>query len=293
MFPLLAAACLCSAPCEKLHHDVALSFGAYGGTVSEYVWQGNGVVSRLDWQQYAVPQATVSGRLGWHNAYAGASLATAIPFACGIMEDFDFLLEDSSAASQYSRHDVYLDKRYDVAVFAGYEFSFLQGTVFPALTCSYRNQKWSARDGYLQYPASGAWTGDEAKTTVQGNIISYEQSLLIPAVALHISWHITDAWTLRLQGSFSPYLVAETLDSHFLRNKQFYDTMSGGYGFSIGAGAQYKRCAVFAAYEYMRVMHGDTASGTIGIANAGVTNDADYGSGIKSRLWRITCSFLM
>ncbi len=41
-----------------------------------------------------------------------------------------------------------------------------------------------------------------------------------------------------IEGNYIPYIWVNTLDSHYLRSTQFYDTLQGGSGFIIGFGAR-------------------------------------------------------
>jgi hypothetical protein len=265
--------------------------GVCTGKVEEYVFEGDKTISRLDWQQYAVPMIAASGSLSIYNAFFKATVLSALPIQCGIMEDYDFLNSDPAVISQYSHHDVYLDKRFDLSAETGYQFSISKFSITPGTGITYRNHKWSARDGYLQYPVGGAWTGNEEKEQVSGNSISYEQADILPFISLKAGYEITPVWEIMLTGSVYPYMIIYTLDSHYLRNKQFYDSMKGGFGFTAGGSIRYKSISLNITYEYLSAMNGTTASGIIGITDSGLTVDSRYGAGTDSSLWTVWAAY--
>ncbi|MDR0706348.1 MAG: hypothetical protein LBF60_00535 [Treponema sp.] len=44
----------------------------------------------------------------------------------------------------------------------------LNWRIAPSAGFACRNRKWTAQDGFLQYPASGLWTGEDPKQELYG-----------------------------------------------------------------------------------------------------------------------------
>ncbi|MBQ9238997.1 MAG: omptin family outer membrane protease [Treponema sp.] len=194
--------------------------------------------------------------------------------------------------SHYSRHDLHLDKRYGIALDAGYTFTIRWFSIAPGIGLGYRNQAWTAYDGYLQYPASGKkWTGTESKQAVSGTIVSYEQHILMPFIALKAQFTFSTAWKLELQSTVCPYLFVWAVDRHYKRSMQFDDAMHGGVGTTVQCTLSYRQFFIRAAYEYVSVMNGTTSVGAIGAPKASFKKLDGVGTGTGSHLWTVTCGY--
>jgi outer membrane protease len=146
--------------------------------------------------------------LGYGGLFVRAGLLSAIPpqSPAGKMQDYDFLLADASKASHYSSHDAYLDKHFQLSAALGYVFSPRNFEITPAIGYLFINRKWSAVDGFLQYPEAGAeWTGSEAEETVAGTVVTYEQVMHIPFLSAGIAYK-TARQRIELTGSLSPFM---------------------------------------------------------------------------------------
>ena len=268
---------------RNIYFHFIVGIGISSSINNEYVFENSKMISHLEWKQYASPVMQANARLSFFGAFVQVEMLSAIPLKCGILNDYDFLLPNSNAISQYSHHSIYLDKRFDFSFKTGYAFKIKRITLSPYAQITYRLQKWAAHDGYLQYPAGGKWTGTEAKQELSGNIISYEQSIFLPQFAFRFAGQIANAWKLSMHFAICPYIVADTLDSHFLRKRQFFDTLRGGFAFTIGAQVEYKKFSISFEYEWLRVLNGTTQSSVIGNASS-LTKDANT-SGIKTHLF--------
>ena len=153
------------------------SIALRNSVTKEYVYEGEKCISRLDWIDNIIPILSFTGQGEFFNVIIRTRIDTAVPVKSGVMEDYDFLIEGDSAPSQYSRHDAYGDKDFSCMFETGYRFRFSGWEIPPALGFSYINRKWTAQDGYLQYPVYGKWTGDEPKQNIVGTVISYEQAV--------------------------------------------------------------------------------------------------------------------
>jgi outer membrane protease len=96
----------------------------------------------------------------------------------------------------------------------------LNWRIVPSAGFVYRNRKWTAADGFLQYPVSGLWTGDEPKQEVHGPVISYEQALWFPVITLKAGYTLKNCFLFSAGGSLYPVMWGDTIDNHLLRSEQ-------------------------------------------------------------------------
>ena len=106
--------------------------------------------------------------------------------------------------------------------------------------------KWSARDGYYQYPTSGdsyywdtngnyhpgtyaPWSADETKTPIYGTGIIYETAYLGAAIGLRARYALPGGFSIDASFAFTPLLSCYAEDNHVLRQVDFYSTLSGGF----------------------------------------------------------------
>ncbi|MCL2558297.1 MAG: omptin family outer membrane protease, partial [Treponema sp.] len=183
---LLSAAFLGAAfSSHSLEVDLMVGAGLRAGTTWELVFEGEKMISALEWNDRAVPSVGFDVRASAGGFFLGVEAAFAIPMRSGEMENRDFLLPGSAATSHFSRHNAYLDKDFSASAEAGYKFRLGNFFAAPVMGFGYRNRKWVATGGYLQYPSGSLpWTGDEPKLPLSGPIISYEQAIRYPFVGL-------------------------------------------------------------------------------------------------------------
>lgn len=276
------------------------SLGVLTGTVSEYVYEEDGTLqSQLDWQQYAVPYIKAEETINGYNAFLSVSLLSAIPFYCGIMEDYDWVADDyvggsSDTLSYYSCHDLYLDKRFDFSATAGYTFNYNKFSIAPGLGIIYRVQKWTGSDGYGQYDEDYIWDEDSDKTYFTGTVITYEQNILSPVVFVQSSYKIDNKISTSLKGTIYPYIYVYDIDSHLNTDTQYIDIMNGGIGASLEATISYNKFAFKINYEYLSVTDGNIYSTAIGQTNEEEVTYYTYSStaGTTSNLLSISLKYI-
>lgn len=201
--------------------------------VNESVLQNDVTISDLDWKTILLPNVNMGFQFSYRWFSFGANFNSAIPVKTGSIEDFDCLATNSNDITNFSKHDLYVDKDYKVEAYL--QFSFLWGNRFSKISsfvgCGFKNKKYSARDGFLQYPevSGNLWTGNEPKVDVTGNVISYEQSYFYPFFGVVYSQDF-DILYWSFSFAYYPYISAKALDSHYLRLTQFYDSMNNGSG---------------------------------------------------------------
>jgi outer membrane protease len=162
----------------------------------------------------------------------------------GTMTDSDFLNGDGKR-THYSQSDCYTERALVLDLGLGYEFAPLRAMKLGLYAgFSYMNFKWSARDGYYQYPTSGSqysqgglglrlgdyppWSADATKTPIYGTGILYEQEYFAGSLGLKFSYDLFDA--LRAEASFalSPLVACDSVDNHEDRSVDFTSMLAGG-----------------------------------------------------------------
>jgi plasminogen activator len=302
MKPWITFITLLSLPVFASALDFSFDFGVGIKTARtyEYVYEGDKCISRLDWYDAAVPVVSFSGTLEAFRFFIQSGITLAVPVRSGTMEDYDFLVEDSYEPSLYSFHNSYLDKDFFCSFDLGYRFHIKKWVLSPSAGFSYYNRKWSASGGYLQYPESGLWTGTEPKQNLNGTVIGYEQALMSPVISLQADYALTPRFALFASGSFSPYAWTHSMDSHFLRDTQFYDTMEGGTGYTLELGAAFSSAkkgamalCISLQYEAFNSAAGTTASSMIGETDEANIIDEGYSSKTKNSAFRIVAGVRM
>ncbi|MDR2519363.1 MAG: omptin family outer membrane protease [Spirochaetaceae bacterium] len=212
--------------------SIQLFTGVLFGGMTEYVYERGREqdLSRLEWEENFVPFLDLIGEFTIWNIFLRVSVLTAIPIQSGRMRDYDYMLPDSGARSHYSEHNAMFDKHLEIEPEIGCFFSAGRFSFAPGIGVLFRSRKWTAADGFVQYPVSGAWSEDTPKQGMAGAIISYEESTWFPTINLDTSFWINDRFTLGLTTVWYPYLEVKTIDSHYLRATRFHDEMRGGTG---------------------------------------------------------------
>jgi outer membrane protease len=272
--------------------------GIFVGATNEYVYEGDKCISRLDWKDSAIPMLSFSGYMTLFCAFLELKMISAVPVWNGTMEDYDFLVVDSGNPSLYSKHDAYLDKYFDASVMFGYDLHLLNWQIIPSIGFVYRNRKWTAANGFLQYPVFGLWTGKEPKQNVYGPVISYEQAVWFPIITLKVSYMLKERFLFSASGSLYPLVLGDTIDNHLLRSDQFYDTMREGFGGNMNIGFQYKfrgrnqiALEISAGYEKIE-LKGNTAMKKTGMTGDKLVITEGYGSRMESEQWIVTLGFV-
>jgi outer membrane protease len=97
--------------------------------------------------------------------------------------------------------------------------------------------KWTARDGYLQYPPGylgGSATlpypdsSTQPKVPVSGTGIIYQQTYLIPAAGFAAKLRFGQNFSGSVSFAFSPLVFCNDVDNHEFAGKDFYEYMAGG-----------------------------------------------------------------
>jgi outer membrane protease len=165
----------------------------------------------------------------------------------GTMTDSDFLNGDG-VRTHFSQSDSYTERAILLDLKVGYDlpmtdkawmFGFYGGF-------SYMDFKWSARDGYYQYPTTGSeyywdsygnlvagtytpWSSGETKTPIYGTGILYEEAYLLGLFGVHVGYKLGGGFSLGAACSVAPLALCYTEDNHELRQIDFYSKLTGGF----------------------------------------------------------------
>jgi outer membrane protease len=203
---------------------------------------------------YAGAGLDFRSRLG---IFASLDLREGLDGRTGTMTDSDFLNGDG-VKTNYSESDCYTERAILLDLKVGYEAPLVPRLRLGGFVgFSYMDFKWSARDGYYQYPTSGSgyyidssgvvqdpkpytpWSAGETKTPIYGTGILYEQAYLIGSLGVRASYRILDALTLAGSCSVAPLAFCYTEDNHELRTIDFYSTLKGGIMVEPDISAEY------------------------------------------------------
>jgi plasminogen activator len=282
----------------NLSFSFVSEIGILNGKTYEYVYENDKCISRLDWKSTATPVIFFSGKAMFLGAFLQLGMTSAVPVKNGTMEDYDFLNAGSNEPSLYSKHDSYLDKRFDTFITLGYDLCLMNWSITPSAGFAYRNCKWTATDGFLQYPLSGLWTGEEPKQDLYGPVITYEQALWFPVLTLKVTGYAQrKRFLFSLSGSLYPFIWGDTIDNHLLRSKQFYDTMREGLGGNIKISFEYNLgnkeqiiLKISAGYENI-ALKGNTAMRQTGISDDKLIITEGYTSRMENGQWMLALGF--
>lgn len=236
------------------------------------------IKSRLDWNDLVIPSLTSQIAVICPDFEGLFSLTAGIPLKIGYLEDYDFLLK-GNMPNMYSRHDIYVDKYYsfEVSLNKPFHIDHWGMILTPGVSCSYSNCKLSAQDGFYQYPAVGYWTGEEKKEPVSGTAAIYEISSLQPK--LNVCFKTLSG--ISFQVGYTPYSFISTLDSHIIRQTQFFDKINGGKALDVKLSIKQDRTFYFMSYSGTFFNEGISSSTATGLVEKEYLIDDDVRSGFN------------
>lgn len=286
---------------KNLNFDFSIGPGVTGGLTREYVFYSDGdLMSRLDWQEYCTPSINLKAEADIYHAVITGEYYTVIPVRVGMMEDWDYLKEDKTTPTNYSKSELNNNKNYKMKILAGYEFCIDKFKILPQIGFCYQNKKFESYNGYFQYGSydnsnGGYWSSDLQKYRLYGTCITYEQQYFIPSINLQTSYSLNDDWSFLLYGYYSPYIKADASDFHCASKEkmvEYNDYMKNGNGFSIGIGTKYKNFGFYLEYEYAQVKEGHSAQRDISTTSSFLdTTDTKPGTDYSLLTFKILYTF--
>jgi outer membrane protease len=279
---LLAIAALRAPAEDALSVSVGARVGAFYGVGNEYVYapsiSSNYMISRLVWP--LAPMMYSGAALSVEVAGFFATLDVRQGFAgvAGTMTDSDFLNGDG-VRTHFSQSDSYAERANLLDLRAGWDFyrtDSLRVGAFGAF--SYMDLKWSARDGYYQYPPPQSsppyppWSSSETKVPLYGTDIIYETAYAGGSIGVRVRWGFADAFALDGSFAFTPILGCSTEDNHLERQLDFYSRLSGGLMIEPRLAVTYTflsraRLRLEVGYRYAWNLKGDLTSVNTGTSD--------------------------
>jgi outer membrane protease len=234
---LLAAA----APAGSVSLEITTRAGIQYGLARELVFAGQYTISELNWPfqpvLYAGTALAIQTRLGLS---ASLEVRSAFPWRSGFMQDSDYLNYEYGdlRRTHFSQHDCYTERAITLDSRVGWVFHLRdQFTLQPFAAFGLMQYKWTARDGYFQYPPEGSapytpWSSGQTKAPVSGTAIIYQQTYLIPALGFSASMRFGERFDAGLSFVFSPFVFCNDLDNHVQRappwDTDYYEYMQWG-----------------------------------------------------------------
>ncbi|MCH5294767.1 MAG: omptin family outer membrane protease [Treponema sp.] len=174
-----------------------------------------------------------------------------------------------------------------------YRFSFNDISIIPFISGKYQRRKYSAWGGYVQIPSGGQnKTENDETQNIVGNVISYEQQVMFLALKLNVEYNISRTMSVLGILKYSPYIYANCIDTHHVRNKQFIDKMNGGFCVGTELEFRYKAIGIIISYEYLKSSsNAKTHIGDVGITESSNALVSGYVPGIKSSIWFVGCMY--
>jgi outer membrane protease len=242
---LLATACAVPAFTE-VTLTASAGTGVMYGVARELVYDTylgqSALESELDWDLkplfYARSSLALNTSMGF---VASLDVRLGVPVKTGSISDSDWLnyyVNGDHTQTNYSLSDCYSERAIVLEAQAGWDLAFANWlTVEPFLAFGFMDFKWSARDGYLQYPTN--FPGNDGSyqkystyptTPISGVAIIYEQTYFIPSAGLTAKLRFGRSFSATVSFTFSPQVFCTDVDNHVVVPSQdFYDYMWNGF----------------------------------------------------------------
>jgi outer membrane protease len=282
---LLAALTAAQGFAEDIVLTATTGTGIIYGVVQEFVYSTYinqpYTVSELDWDLKSLYTANAALSMRMANGFAASlSVQLGIPWKTGFITDSDWLnyeYNGDPTKTNFSKHDCFAERAVLLAAQAGWEIP-LAGwvTLEPFLAFEFMDFKWTARDGFLQYPPGWFGSGPtkpypDASTDVvvpvSGTSIIYRQTYYIPAVGLSAKIR-SGSTSGALSFAFSPLVFCNDVDNHEFAGFDFYDTMSNGILLEPKISLEWRmgksRLSLDVSYRHIGGLIGNTTKVAIG-----------------------------
>jgi hypothetical protein len=256
------------------------SFGIKNGDIGEYVFLKDPIysddkLSYLDWNFSPEYYFSLGVDSGYKSFKFGLNLWTAIPTACGKIQDYDWFNNYSvyvtstsghDYLTNYSESDNYISHDAGFSVNAGWDFEIAKVLhINPFAAFEMSETKFKAKGMYASY---GFKTSDESGDTYfypyndsdpshvynpsensSTTVLSYKRDLYLVWVGLNLDYTLPQQWTLdrpltiKAGFSASPYVYAFNEDYHpfALYGPTYFADICEGFfkAFKINAGLNY------------------------------------------------------
>lgn len=275
-FAFLSAA-LASAFCNDFQNQGkgelwSLSFSPYAGIRNgvqqefvfvENVLGENAALSELNWDMKNLYLAGINAKGKFYGVFVEAGFKSALTVKCGTIADSDWsnvegvspLDEKYFYKTHYSEHDNNVKSYYELSIKAGYDFNLSEKiTVSPFVQLEYWNSDFLGQNGTGWYVTSGnypytQWETYGTKNDYTGqDVIRLERIVYSAWAGFSFKADVNDRFSLLYGFAFCPYINVKSLDSHFTRNRYFYDEMD-----KVSAGMRFNMAAEFNFNSYNKI----------------------------------------
>jgi outer membrane protease len=158
-----------------------------------------------------------------------------VPGKTGSIGDSDWLNYDFNGdptKTNYSQHDCYTERAILLDAQVGWEIPLASWVTFePFLAFEFMDFKWTARDGYFQYPTGPKPYPDSStdpKVPVSGTGIIYQQTYFIPAAGIALKFSAGKVFGVSASFAITPLVFCNDVDNHEFAGYDFYENMVGG-----------------------------------------------------------------
>ncbi|NLK46332.1 MAG: omptin family outer membrane protease [Treponema sp.] len=222
--------------CVDYKFSIEPFFGIRNGTLYEYVYSvlPNGADYKLSQLEWNINPAYLMGGTICSD-FGAIELSTTVlglnRTTNGKLYDWDYENFDGKP-TKFSEHTAELSNSLEASGNIAFRFEFSDNfSVAPFASINYSRMKFDAYNGYTQYATgSNYWNKDIPKQELTGKLISYSNTMWYPAAGFQIKTNIFNFISIQAGFSASPYIFANSVDQHWLRNVEFIDTMRKGYG---------------------------------------------------------------
>lgn len=254
------------------------------GLTKEIVLYESNTISQLDWWNQNLIDLEVATNVNigpWCNRFSFSGI---IPCNNNIMEDKDFINDDIAFFSQHT-NQIDTDSRFEYLGLLEFPIT-PKFTFYPRFGYFVQKRKFSATDGYLQYPSgSSIWTGDEPKVNINGSCLTYEQLIQSFIIGCSVSSKLNP--TIKLTAFFHiyPNVKIEAIDHHYLTSVKYRDDMKSNDGYKMGllleSDINQSLGMLFRFYYEYIPSEGDTYVSDIGGHGSEIKLDSQSASEIK------------
>jgi outer membrane protease len=229
--------------------SASTSTGVLYGVAKEFVYSTsdfNGksyTLSELEWEVKPLFYAGASLELSTlAGLTASLDVRMGVPGKTGSSTDSDWLNYNDNGdpvKTNFIFSDCYTERAILLDAQVGWQFPLASWlSLEPFAAFGLMDFKWTARDGYFQYPPG--WFGAGAskpyppastrpKEHEAGACIIYEQTWFIPAAGITATFNAGKVFRISASFAITPFVFCNDVDNHeFEDSIDFYDTMRGG-----------------------------------------------------------------
>ena len=283
-------------------------FGIRNGQVDEYVFlkkcaYDSDKLSELNWEIKNEFYGGIRTGFEWGNFFSEFSVSGMLFSQKGLMADSDWMnttvanAENYQYKTNYSESDNFLSKDYSIGAKIGcsfwlFENDFASISIKPFAGFTFSAIAFDAKNGTAWYGnyigAYQAPYDDSENRSVYDfsgmNLISYERKSYIAWLGFDFFSEISEKFVAGAGFSFSPYLYAESIDTHHQKNAMFGDKTTGCFGaFGWRLSAEYiisDRFSVLlgAEFFFMRVLRGNSYQKTVSASKYKLDSSSEGGA---------------